>query len=1368
MLNLNSTRGIDMKKQYILFSIIALLLIVNLGNLSAWTDTSFEQDLNKIDELKTKTNYGTYEIKESKWWDILKIWTEEKINEITLEENTDKCSDNCYAIKEITNLKPMPLIEDVRFYRDFGDEKWILWNSFTNWRVLVEEDVDVYETICEDGKEVIDTKNGTSYFEQQCYQNKTGTKKQWLPLDFEKEYNGTYKVKLEGGKKSSTKLDWQVKVNGEWLDSWAVWNLDGDFSSATTTGETLNVTDETGEGDSTGIYFKPDGKQFWTIGSGDDSVYEFNCTSAFDLSTCSHTSNIYDFSGIDTAPRGLTFNNNGSKIYIVGSSNDRIYQIPLTTPYDITTALYDNIAEVLFSHSIENHDGVSTGLTFNNDGTKLYVSGILNAEIAQYNCSTPWSLMSCSYWSAKTGIGLYPEDIQVSEDGTRIYVTQRQTQRLNQYTLSTPYDITTATYESYFGLQDSYPTGMHFSPLLNKIYEIGSNTDLVYEYSVSSEAEIILNSPEDDSIAYTNPVTFNATANVTGGATLTNMSLYTNETGSWGLRNTTDISSLNVFNDAVAYYTLNGNVLDSVGDLDGVNNGASTVDGKINDALFFDSGQNDRINLSKSSLLNPDHITISAWFNVTSLSGGDHRTIVGRWQESGNAEDSYAIQLDTIDGDDTINLNYVLDNGSTGTLTYEAPLLNEWHFLVWTINDSTSRLYLDGSLVDTGLGGTLNDAPTKDTYIGALFNLASNDFHGKIDEVGFWNRSISPSEVTYLYNGGNGYTYASQETSYTQTWTRTISDDIIWNVQACDSDGDCGFATSNYTVSLDATAPTIEINSGNGTFDYGILTQNHTINFTVTDTDLDKVWFNYNGTNTTITGATSGVMNSMSFPLVKDLYNATIYSNDSVGNVNSTLVEWDYNIFQTGIDYEETTITTTTEDFQVNITTPTAQSPTAYLHYNGTSYLSTKTGTSTEHIFSNEIDMETAGTYNFYWTISYGGNSYNTTTYQQNVSEITAGVIQEGSCPAGLTQVMNFTFQNANNFTALENMTVKYNFQYGVSDSTGAVSSGTLTDIAQMSLCLNLTESATYEIGYGELNYEKDDYTERRYYVFENTRVSNETINTMLYSVPDADSTSFLIEVRNPSLTPYVNKYVSLLRWYPSLNEYKVVEIGKTDDKGESVYKVKIEDVDYRIGVYETNGSLIYLANPIRMVCLSSPCSYTINVPSESSDLAIEIEGIEAVIEYSEGIFTLTYNDPSQNTEIMSLRVYRIGGTSETLICESNGTSFTGVLNCDVSDEDGTLKAVAVRTASPERPIAQLIIDTLTTVFTGTFGLFLQFMIIVTLAFMGIASPIAAIILAIIALLVGVLLFKTMTYPILIGVAVLGGIVIHFMRQNRN
>jgi hypothetical protein len=238
------------------------------------------------------------------------------------------------------------------------------------------------------------------------------------------------------------------------------------------------------------------------------------------------------------------------------------------------------------------------------------------------------------------------------------------------------------------------------------------------------------------------------------------------------------------------------------------------------------------------------------------------------------------------------------------------------------------------------------------------------------------------------------------------------------------------------------------------------------------------------------------------------------------------------------------------------------------------------------------------------------------------------------------------------------------------------------------------------------------------------------------------------------------------LRWYPELDEYKVVEMGKTDDKGQTVKKVNIEDADYRIGVYHKNGSLIYLASPIRMVCLVSPCSYTLTVSETATYSFDDIYGMETLLTYSGGIFNLIYNDPSQNTELIELLVYKIGGSaSDVLICSSNSTAFTGVLNCDVSSESGMMKAVVFR--SPIRTaIATLVIDTATTIFQGTFGLFIQFMLSGIIIFLGLISPVLAIILGVVSMIFGLLLLKTITPAIFIGFSILAVLVFYFMKRS--
>jgi len=100
------------------------------------------------------------------------------------------------------------------------------------------------------------------------------------------------------------------------------------------------------------------------------------------------------------------------------------------------------------------------------------------------------------------------------------------------------------------------------------------------EYSIEGGGQTTLNSPADSSISNTNNVQFNTTATVTGGATLVNMSLWTNETGSWTEYNSTSISEgdyTTVANDYIAFYPLDlltGDVEDLTDNYNASNSGA--------------------------------------------------------------------------------------------------------------------------------------------------------------------------------------------------------------------------------------------------------------------------------------------------------------------------------------------------------------------------------------------------------------------------------------------------------------------------------------------------------------------------------------------------------------------------------------------------------------------------------------------------------------------------------------------------------------------------------------------------------------------------------------------------------------------------
>jgi hypothetical protein len=81
------------------------------------------------------------------------------------------------------------------------------------------------------------------------------------------------------------------------------------------------------------------------VGASGDDVNEYHCSTGFDVSTCSYDS-VFSVAGQDTAPVGIVFNNDGSKMFIVGSSGDDVneYHIPINVYFSEGSLEYSFIA----------------------------------------------------------------------------------------------------------------------------------------------------------------------------------------------------------------------------------------------------------------------------------------------------------------------------------------------------------------------------------------------------------------------------------------------------------------------------------------------------------------------------------------------------------------------------------------------------------------------------------------------------------------------------------------------------------------------------------------------------------------------------------------------------------------------------------------------------------------------------------------------------------------------------------------------------------------------------------------------------------------------------------------------------------------
>jgi hypothetical protein len=131
----------------------------------------------------------------------------------------------------------------------------------------------------------------------------------------------------------------------------------------------------------TGIEINSFGTAIYISGSSTDTVYQYTLSTIWDLSTASYSSKNIVTGTEDSQPWGITFKKDGTVFYINGQIVvDKIYQYNLSTAWDISTASYSG-----FSFDTTNEDNVGRGLYINNNNTKIFMPGATNDKVFQYN-----------------------------------------------------------------------------------------------------------------------------------------------------------------------------------------------------------------------------------------------------------------------------------------------------------------------------------------------------------------------------------------------------------------------------------------------------------------------------------------------------------------------------------------------------------------------------------------------------------------------------------------------------------------------------------------------------------------------------------------------------------------------------------------------------------------------------------------------------------------------------------------------------------------------------------------------------------------------------------------------------------------------
>ncbi len=841
-----------------------------------------------------------------------------------------------------------------------------------------------------------------------------------------------------------------------------------------------------------------------------------------------------------------------------------------------------------------------------------------------------------------------------------------------------------------------------------------------------------------------------------------------------------------------------GAVIDSRGSNDGTNDGATRgVEGIINNSFDFD-GVDDSVNFGNDTSINnifDNGGSISVWINATNPGSG---RIFDKSNSDAFTEGFAFFPSTSTSGVYGLNFGKGF-SGTRGVWSSTTKNINDdtWTHVVLTYDASSTTndpiLYVNGSSVaitesSTPVGTTASDAGFN-LLMGRLSTAATDFFPGRIDEVGIWNRTLNASEVLNLFNNGNGLNFfirgptitlnspvdnfnsTNQTIDFNGTvvssvgiinvtlfidgivnetnssginntdylFTKIIADgNHNWTYESCSSDG-CLNATTR-TFSIDSIKPIINITSPVGQINSHAIGGPLFLNWTVTDLNLDSCFYEYNNINTTVTCND----NTTTFNTVLGQQNITFHANDTFGNENSAFTSWTYAFLETGVSFNEKVLETTSQFLEINISTDVViLSIEATLSYNDTNFTSVAFCTSGNCTITNTIDIPlvTSGeseNKSFFWTLSIF-NGTDSTSIQTTVREQNVTRIHLEECDGTFTvQTLNFIAQDEQNLSSIDPFLFAATFdQWLGNGSVKRQSNFSQLSISNEALCIFPTNETFFIdaiIEYDEAG-NASLYTLRNYY-FQNDTINNVSQDISLYLLLSSSSTSFILKVQDDSLLPVSGVLIETNRFYPGTDEFRIVQIARTDDLGKSVGFFETEIVDYKFFITLNNQTLLETGLQ-KVIPEVSPFTLTFNIGEplgEPWKTQNEISNLISSLTWNDtsGFVTYIYIDSSGNLTLARLLVIQeslVNSTADSIICNETSSLTAATILCNVGNNSGFYVASSfINRGNGEGLDRQFTfqIETLSSV-VGLLGLFYAWFLILIASFMFKFNEIAGI-----------------------------------------
>jgi DNA-binding beta-propeller fold protein YncE len=172
----------------------------------------------------------------------------------------------------------------------------------------------------------------------------------------------------------------KMYIIGRTTDTVYQYTLGTAWNVSTATYASLSKSVASQESDATDVTFSSDGTKMYVIGTRyGAAVYQYTLGTAWNVSTATYASLSVSVGTQEGSPQDLAFSSDGTKMLVIGTSEDTVFQYTLGTAWNVSTATYASI-----SFRVATEETVPNGLAFSSDGTKMYVVGSGSNTVYQY------------------------------------------------------------------------------------------------------------------------------------------------------------------------------------------------------------------------------------------------------------------------------------------------------------------------------------------------------------------------------------------------------------------------------------------------------------------------------------------------------------------------------------------------------------------------------------------------------------------------------------------------------------------------------------------------------------------------------------------------------------------------------------------------------------------------------------------------------------------------------------------------------------------------------------------------------------------------------------------------------------------------